>query len=163
MKRFFATFSAAAMLLAAGCATGGKEAPRVVPDPCVPAEREPEAKAAAEKMALGMAEALKSGDFSKFSAVQPKGGRVMPEAVFAKRRDALTRIYGKLVGVEYFGRLDQGPVNDYLWKFTFESSKKDDKDKEKAAAPVRKSIIFWVRVGFAGGKPVVAGFSFNLH
>lgn len=163
MNRSFAMLFAAALttVFATGCAIGrgGKKAEggqKVVADPCVPADREPEAKAAAEKMALGMAEALKSGDFKKFAAVQPKTGRGLPEKVFAKRREALTRIYGKLVGVEYFGRLDQGQVNDYLWKFSFEQSKKGEK-------PSRRTIVFWVRVGFAGGKPMVAGFSFDLH
>ena len=160
MKRSFAMLFAAALaaIFAVGCAAGrdgGKaEAQKVVPDPRIPADREPEAKAAAEKLALGMAEALKTGDFKKFAAVQPKSGRVMPEAFFAKRREALTRIYGKLVGVEYFGRLDQGQVNDYLWKFSFE------KEGEKGS---RRSIVFWVRVGFAGGRPMIAGFSFDLH
>ena len=167
MKRFFAVCSAAAMLLAAGCATGGKEAPKVVPDPCVPSEREPEAKAAAETVALGLAEAFKTGDFEKFNAVQPKGGRTMPPAAFAKLRESLTRRYGVMTGAEYFGRLDHGQVNDYLWKFAFEAPKKDDKGedkaKNKAAAPARHEIVCWIRVGFAGGKPVVAGFSFDLH
>jgi len=153
--------AALATVFAGGCATGEAEkkeaaAPPVAPDPCVPAEREAEAKEAAEKIALGMAEALRSGDFEKFNAVQPKQGRGMPAGVFGKRRAALSRIFGNLVGVEYFGRLDQGQVNDYLWKFIYESEKKD-------AAPARREIIFWVRVGFAGGKPRVAGFSFDLH
>ena len=160
MKRSFVMLLLAAAVFAGGCAIerGAKKAEKQeqksAPDPAIPADREPEAKAAAEKMALGMAEALKSGDFKKFEAVQPKTGRGLPENVFAKRREALTNMYGKLVGVEYFGCLDQGQVNDYLWKFSFV------REGEK---PARRSIVFWVRVGFAGGKPVVAGFSFDLH
>ena len=160
-KRFAMLFAAAlAVVFSGGCAIsrGAKKADvtKVVPDPCIPVDREPEAKSAAEKMALGMAEALKSGEFAKFDAVQPKRGRGMPESAFAKRREALIRHYGKLTGIEYFGCLDQGQVNDYLWKFAFESQK-DDKTVS------RRSIIFWVRVGFSGGKPMVAGFSFDLH
>ena len=165
MDKRFVMLSAAvlAVVFAGGCATGrdgGKadeKKPKTVADPRIPADREPEAKAAAEKMALGMAEAIKTGDFEKFNAVQPKHGRQMPESAFAKRRGALNRMYGKLVGVEYFGCLDQGQVNDYLWKFSFESRK----EGEKTAS--RRELIFWVRVGFAGGKPMVAGFSFDLH
>lgn len=163
MNKSFAMLLAAALTtaFAAGCATnrdGRKaDAQKVVADPRIPADREPEAKAAAEKMALGMAEAIRTGDFEKFNAVQPRSGRMMPESAFAKRREALNRMYGKLVGVEYFGCLDQGQVNDYLWKFSFESRK----EGEKTAS--RRELIFWVRVGFAGGKPMVAGFSFDLH
>ena len=164
MKKNFAVFFAAALLLAAGCV---KEIPRVVPDPCIPAEREPEARAEAEKMALGLAEAFKTGDFEKFNAVQPKGGRAMPQAAFAKLRGSLMRRFGVMTKAEYFGRLDQGLVNDYLWKFTFEAPKRDDKDKDKdkdkPAVSGRHEIICWIRVGFSGGKPVVAGFSFDLH
>ena len=163
MNRSFAMLFAAALAaaLAAGCATGrdadkAPEQKKIVPDPGIPAGRESDARAEAEKMALGMAEALKSGDFKKFAAVQPKTGRGLPEAIFHKRRGALNRMYGKLVGVEYFGCLDQGTVNDYLWKFSFESPRNGGK-------PLRRSIVFWVRVGFAGGKPMVAGFSFDLH
>ena len=158
MNKLVAFFFTAAVTAAfvGGCVSNKPDTPKVVPDPVVPAEREPEARAAAEKLALGMAEALKSGDFKKFDAVQPKTGRGLPEAIFAKRREALTRMYGKLVAAEYFGCLGQGQVNDYLWKFTFESRK----DGGNSA---RRAIIFWVRVGFAGGKPMVAGFSFDLH
>ena len=159
MNKLAAFFFTAAVTAAfvGGCVSNKPAPPpKVVPDPCIPADREPEARAAAEKLALGMAEALKSGDFKKFDAVQPRIGRGLPEAVFAKRRAALTRMYGKLVAAEYFGCLGQGQVNDYLWKFTFESRK----DGEKTS---RRAIIFWVRVGFSGGKPMVAGFSFDLH
>lgn len=150
--------AALAVAFAGGCATGDAakqdETPRVVPDAAVPAECEAEAKAAAEKLALGMAEAIKTGDFKKFEAVQPKNGRGMPKKAFEHRRSALNMYFGKLVGVEYFGKLDQGRVNDYLWKYTFE-----DEDPRCR----RHEAIFWVRVGSAGGKPTVAGFSFDLH
>ena len=155
MILFAAAFAA---VFAGGCATGEapkkeEEPPKLAPDPRVPAEREAEAKAAAEKIALGMAEALKTGDFEKFNAVQPKNGKGMPKKAFEHRRSALNTYFGKLVGVEYFGKLDQGRVNDYLWKYTFEGEK-----------PRRRhEAIFWVRIGSVGGKPTVAGFSFDLH
>ena len=163
MKRVPMILFAAALatVFAGGCATGDapkKEAepPKLVPDPCVPVEREAEAKAAAEKIALGMAEALRTGDFEKFNAVQPKMGRGMPLSAFVKLRNSVARHYGKLTTAEYFGKLDQGKVNDYLWKFVFEAPK-------DAASPGRHEVICWVRVGFAGGKPMIAGFSFDLH
>ena len=162
MKRLPMIIFAAALAtaFAGGCAMGEaekkEEPPKVVPDPCVPVEREAEAKAAAEKIALGMAEALRSGDFEKFNAVQPKTGRGMPMSAFVKLRKSVMRHYGKLTSTEYFGKLDQGRVNDYLWKFVFEAPK-------DAASPGRHEVICWVRVGFAGGKPTVAGFSFDLH
>lgn len=150
--------TALAAVFAGGCAMGEavkkEETPKVGADPRIPAECEAEALAAAEKVALGMAEAIKTGDFKKFEAVQPKHGRGMPKKAFEHRRAALNNYFGKLVGVEYFGKLDQGQVIDYLWKYTFE-----DADP----APRRHEAIFWVRVGSAGGKPMVAGFSFDLH
>ena len=169
MKRvpmiMFAAFLAAVF---AGCATAGdtkkEEQPKLAPDPCVPAEREAEAKAAAEKIALGMAEALRSGDFEKFNAVQPKTGKGMPMAAFVRLRTSVMRHSGRLTATEYFGKLDQGRVNDYLWKFVFEASKDAaSKDAKDAASPGRHEVICWVRVGFAGGKPMIAGFSFDLH
>ena len=159
-KRFsFLLASALAAVLCGGCAIGGKqeeEAPKFVPDPVIPAERESEAKAAAEKMALGMAEALKSGDFEKFDAVQPKTKGRMSKAAFARLRGGLTRHYGDLTGAEFFGRLDQGRVNDYMWKFAFDAPK-------GSKTPGHHEIVYWVRVGFANGKPMVAGFSFYLQ
>jgi len=145
-----------------GCASGGAagsaEMPRVVPDPRIPADREPEAKAAAEKMALGMAEALKTGDFEKFNAVQPKFNGGMTKAAFAKRREALSLYFGNMTGAEYLGCLKHEQVNDYLWKFSFEAPA-----AEGSAAARRHEIIYWVRVGFADGAPRVAGFGFDLH
>ena len=160
--------AALATAFAGGCATGeaakSEKAQPVVPDPCVPVEREAEAKAAAEKIALGMAEALRSGDFEKFNAVQPKTGKGMPMAAFVRLRTSVMRHYGRLTATEYFGKLDQGRVNDYLWKFVFEASKDAaSKDAKDAASPGRHEVICWVRVGFAGGKPMIAGFSFDLH
>ena len=154
-------FAAALAAVFAGCATGEapkkeEQPPKLAPDPRIPAECEAEAKAAAEKIALGMAEALRTGDFEKFNAVQPKSGRGIAVNVFEKRRATLSRIFGKLTAAEYFGKLDQGMVNDYLWKFIYESEKKD-------AAPVHREIIFWVRVGSIGGKPTVVCVSFDLH
>jgi|GEM_PF-5972765 len=133
------------------------ETAKTVPDPVFPAALEPEARAAAEKLANGMAEALRSGDFKPFLAAQPQGGRRMNAEAFSRIRNALTRHYGQLTGAEFFGRLDQGKVMDFLWKFTFESA------ASGAKAPRRHEIIYWVRVGSAGGKPVVAGFSFNFY
>lgn len=162
MKKFCIVLAAAlAAAAAGGCATGGdakKEdaPPKIVPDPGIPAGRENEAKAAAERMAVGMAEALKSGDFEKFRVTQQKGGRMMPPEVFHRLRKSMTRNFGNLTGIEYFGMLDQGRVRDHLWKFVFESP-------EGAAKPRHHEIVYWVRVGFAGGAPVVYGYRFELH
>ena len=153
--------AALATVFAGGCATGEAEKkaatpPPVVPDPCVPVERDAEAKAAAEKIALGMAAALRSGDFEKFNAVQPKMGKGISVNAFEKRRAVLNRIFGKLIAAEYFGKLNQGMANDYLWKFIYESEKKD-------APPVHREIIFWVRVGSIGGKLTIVCVGFDLH
>ena len=162
MKSLGALIFAAAVLLGGGCASNGEakkpedKPPKLTPDASIPAEREHEARAAAEKMALGMAEALKTGDFEKFSSTQQKGGRRMPPEVFFKLRKSMLQRFGKPIRAEYLGVLDQGPVRDYMWKFIFES-------KKTSGAPGRHEIVCWVRVGFAGGKPVVAGFSFDLH
>lgn len=164
----FIRISAAAAFAAMGLAAAAEEnktpaaeakakpegpAARVAPDPVFPPALEPEARAAAEQLVRGLAESLKSGDFKPFQAAQPQGARRMPPEKFVKMRTALTRHYGDFVGAEYFGRLNQGKVMDFLWKFTFGSA-----DGKK-----RHEIIYWVRVGSAGGKPVVAGFSFNLY
>ena len=171
-ERYAILFAAALALAAAGgCASDGakpeaepksesatkSEVAKIVPDPCVSAEIEDAARAAAEKLANGMASSLKSGDFAAFEAVQPKGGRVMTPALFARMRSSLGRLYGKPIGIEYFGRLRQGRVNDYLWKFAFEAP------SPNGEPPVRREVIYWVRVGSSGGKPVVAGYSFDLH
>lgn len=123
------------------------------PDPVFPPALEPAARAAAEQLAQGLAESLKSGDFKPFLAAQPQGGRRMPPEKFVKMRTSLTHHYGDFIGAEYLGRLNQGKVMDFLWKFSFGSA-----DGKK-----RHEIIYWVRVGSVGGKPVVAGFSFNLY
>jgi len=163
MNRFTVVMAAAALVtvLAGGCASGGdaknEEAPKVVPDIKIPAEREPEAKAAAEKMANGMAEALKTGDFEKFRVTQQPGARMMPPELFAKVRKSMTHNFGKLTGSEYIGSLDQGRVRDYMWKFIFEAPRKD------SPVPRHHEIIYWVRVGFANGAPVVYGYRFDLH
>ena len=161
MKSLGAIIFAAAMLLAAGCATDEEKKqeekiPKLTPDATIPVEREHEARTATEKMALGMAEALKSGDFEKFSSTQQKGGRMMPPEVFFKLRKSMLQRFGKPVGAEYLGTLDQGPVKDYMWKFIFEPRK-------GSAAPGHHEIVYWVRAGFAGGKPVVYGYRFDLH
>ena len=163
MNKFGIVMVTAALMtaLAGGCASGAdakkEEQPKVLPDPAIPTGREPEAKAAAEKMANGMAEALKSGDFEKFRVTQQAGSRMMPPELFAKVRKSMTRNFGKLTGSEYIGFLDQGRVRDYMWKFAFEAPRKD------SAAPRHHEIIYWVRVGFANGAPVIYGYRFDLH
>ena len=119
-----------------------------------PPEMEAAGKAAAEKLATGLAASLKSGDYAPFEAAQPQGGRRMPKSTFAKMRARLTGHYGKFAGAEYLGRLDQGRAIDFLWKLAFAGPEK---------APGRREIIFWVRVGAAEGKPVIAGFSFYFN
>lgn len=158
-KRFVMLFAAAlAVVLVCGCtiSRGAKkdETPKVAFDKNIPADREEEGKAAAEKMARGMEEALKTGDFEKFNAVQPKQGRLMPESAFVKRLEMLRRNNCTLVGIEYMGCFRQGKFNYYLWKFRFESRKKDE-----AAVSLDKAC--WVRVGFVDGKPVLSGFILN--
>ena len=124
-----------------------------VPDQVFPAELEAPAKQLAERLALGLAEALKSGEFSAFDAVQPEAAKHKFTAdTFAKMNTALERRYGKLVNAEFFGRLDQSKVMDFLWKFSFEKSADDKKQ--------RHEILLLIRTGSVGGKAVIAGFSF---
>ena len=169
ITRFIRISAVAAMVAAGGFSALGAEekpapapgpqtqpaavAPVTAPAPVFPPELEAAAKAAAEQLARGLAESLKSGDFKPFMEAQPQGGRRMPADTFAKMRSTLTRHYGEFSGMEYFGRLDQGKVMDFLWKFSFGS----------ANTKRRHEIIYWVRVGAADGKPVVAGFSFNFY
>ena len=164
----FIRISAAAMIAAMGLTAAAEEniapaaepkakpespAPRVAPDPVFPPALEPEARAAAEQLARGLAESLKSGDVKPFLAAQPRGGRRMAPETVTRMRTALTGHYGNFVGAEYFGRLDQGKAMDFLWKLTFRAA--DGKKQHE--------IIYWVRVGSAGGKPVVMRFSFNFY
>ena len=118
-----------------------------------PSELEAPAKALAEKLVNGLAESLKSGDFAAFGAVQPKSARQFKPEAFAQMRDALSKRYGTLVSSEYFGRLDQTRVMDFLWKFTFER-------RNDSGVAARRQIICWVRTGAVNGEPIVAGFSF---
>ena len=163
MNKFGIVMATAALVtaLAGGCASGSdakkEEPPKVVPDLNIPADREPEAKAAAERMANGMAEALKTGDFEKFRVTQQEGARMMPPELFAKVRKSMMRNFGNLIGSGYIGSLDQGRVRDYMWKFVFEAPRKD------SPVPRHHEVIYWVRVGFADGAPVVYGYRFDLH
>ena len=126
----------------------------VVPDAVFPAALEAPAKQLSERLALGLAESLKSGEFSAFDAVQPEAAkRRFNAANFEKMRTALERRYGKLVKVEFFGRLDQGKVMDFFWKFSFE--KNADGDKKP-----RHEILLLIRTGSVKGEAVIAGFSF---
>ena len=160
LNRFM--FCLAASLCLAGCVGRGSEATAEKVEVAgaketevFPPESEAPARALAEKLARGLAEAIRSGDFAAFHAAQPKGGKELSADMFEQMRQALTQRYGKLVGTEYMGRLDQGRVMDFLWKFTFEQPK-------ESGASSRHEIIYWVRTGMADGKPVVAGFSFNF-
>ena len=127
-----------------------------VPDQVFPAALEAPAKQLAERLALGLAESLKSGEFSAFDAVQPEAAkRKFTADTFEKMRTALERRYGKLANAEFFGRLDQGKVMDFLWKFSFEKSADGDKKQ-------RHEILLLIRTGSVNGEAVIAGFSFSF-
>ena len=132
-------------------------APASAPDPVFAIVLEAPAKQLAERLALGLAEGLKSGDFAAFDAVQPATAKHKFTAeTFAKMRTALDNRYGKLTAAEYFGRLYQGKVVDFLWKYTFE------KPGQEAGQVAHREILLMVRVGSVGGKPVIAGLRFNF-
>ncbi len=136
-----------------GYAAGEKKA-EVVADQVFPAALEDPAKQLAERLALGLAESLKSGNFAAFDAVQPEAAkRKFTPEIFGKMRTALEQRYGKLVDAAFFGRLDQGKVMDFLWKNSFE--KRLDGDKK-----LRHEIILFVRTGSVNGEAVIAGFRF---
>ena len=151
-KHFFA---AGLLVLALVLSTYGAEAkPGSVPDPVFPAGLEAPAKQLAGRLASGLAESLKSGDFAAFNAVQPAGAkRKFTADTFAKMHTALERRCGKLVNAEFFGRLDQGKVMDFLWKFSFDKSIEDGKQ-------LRHEILLLIRTGSVNGEAVIAGFSF---
>ena len=146
------------VLLALAFSPGGYGADKkaeAAADPVFPAKLEAPAKQLAQRLALGLAESLKSGDFAAFDAVQPEAAkRKFTADTFAKMHTALERRYGKLVDAGFFGRLDQGRVMDFLWKFTFE---KGDKDKK-----LRHEILLMIRTGSVNGEAVIAGFSFSF-
>ena len=133
---------------------GADKKVEIVPDPVFPAKLEAPAKQLAERMALGLAESLKSGDFAAFNAVQPETAKhkFTPE-IFGKMHKALEQRYGKLVSAEFFGKLDQGKVMDFLWKYSFE--KDTGKDTK-----TRREILLLVRTGSVKGEAVIAGFRF---
>ena len=125
-----------------------------VPDQVFPAALEAPAKQLAQRLALGLAESLKSGEFLAFDAVQPEAAkRKFTAETFGKMQTALEQRYGKLVNAEFFGQLDQGKVRDFLWKYSFE--KTADKDKK-----IRHEILMLVRTGSVNGEAVIAGFRF---
>ena len=135
------------------CAADGKKA-EVVPDAVFPATLEAPAKQAAERLVLGLAESLKSGEFAAFDAVQPGSAkRKFNAETFRKMRTALEQRYGKLVNAEFFGKLYQGKVMDFLWKFSFEKTAEQDKK-------IRREILVLVRTGSVNGEAVIAGFRF---
>ena len=149
-------FLMAGLLVSAFSLTGyGAEAKNVtVPDPVFPTGLEAPAKQLAGRLASGLAESLKSGDFAAFNAVQPEGAkRKFTADTFAKMHTALERRYGKLVNAEFFGRLDQGKVMDFLWKFSFDKSVEEGKT-------LRHEILLLIRTGSVNGEAVIAGFSF---
>ena len=144
----------AGLLVSAFALTGyGAEAKAPVPDPVFPASLEAPARQLAERLALGLAESLKSGDFAAFNAVQPEAAkRKFTPKTFGRMHTALEQRYGKLVKTEFFGRLDQGKVMDFMWKFSFEKIAGDKK--------LRHEILLMVRTGSVNGEAVIAGFSF---
>ena len=152
-KRFLtAVFSALAIAVTGYAAEEKKTAP--VPDQIFPPALEVSAKQLAQRLALGLAESLKSGDFAAFDAVQPEAAkRKFTAETFAKMHAALERRYGKLVNAEFFGRLDQSKVMDFLWKFSFEKSLDGNKK-------LRHEILLLIRTGSVNGEAVIAGFSF---
>lgn len=157
-KRFIAVCMVLCSVFAVGCATAA-EAPEtesaVKAAELFPPAREAAAKALAEKLVNGLVESLRSGDFAAFRAAQPQGARVFKPEAFDQMRGALSKRYGKLVSSEYFGRLDQGRVMDFLWKLSFERA-------DGTGKTMRHQIICWVRIGVVNGEPAVAGFSFNF-
>ena len=151
-RHFWMTVVSALAFSLSAYAADEKAAP--VPDAVFPAALEASAKQLAERLASGLAESLKSGDFAAFNAVQPEAAkRKFTADTFAKMNTALERRYGKLVNAEFFGRLDQGKVMDFLWKFSFEKS--GDGDKK-----LHHEILLLVRTGSVKGEAVIAGFSF---
>ena len=152
-KKFWSiVLLALAFSLSIHAADEKKAAP--VPDQVFPAALEAPAKQLAERMALGLAESLKSGDFAAFDAVQPESAkRKFTPEIFGKMRTVLEQRYGKLVNAEFFGKLDQGKVMDFLWKYSFE--KNADKDKK-----LRHEMLLLVRTGSVNGEAVIAGFRF---
>ncbi len=126
----------------------------VVPDAVFPAALEAPAKQSAERLVLGLAESLKNGDFAAFDAVQPESAkRKFNAETFKKMRTALEQRYGKLVNAEFVGKLDQGKVMDFLWKYSFEKNAEQDKK-------IRREILVLVRTGSVNGEAVIAGFRF---
>jgi len=119
-----------------------------------PLEKIDAAKALAEQLAVGLTESLKSGDFTPFRDAQPKDARQLSPDSFQKMHRALTQRYGKIVGMEYLGRLYKGSVVDFLWAPTFV---KDEKDPA-----TRNQIVFWVRTGILKGEAVQVGFGFKF-
>ena len=133
---------------------GADKKVEIVPDPVFPAQLEAPAKQLAERLALGLAESLRSGDFAAFDAVQPEASkRKFTREIFDKMRTALDQRYGKLVNAEYFGRLEQGRVMDFLWKLSFEKNEAKDK-------AVRREILLQIRTGSVKGEVIIAGFRY---
>lgn len=172
MKHVFSVFFAAALTaaFAAGCAGAqdqkaeqdkASSAPASEPPPAAapapaaavqtfPARHAEAARKLAEKPALGMAEAIKTGDLEKFNSTLPQKGRPMTQAAFKKQCRMLSARFGKLVGTEYLGSIDRGKTRDFLWKFAFEGAP-DPK------TPQHVEVLYVVKIGLVKDQPTIFG------
>lgn len=156
---WFLSAVAAVAVLAGGCAStpGAEEKPR----PEVMSGREhKEAKKLAEEYVAGFVASLKENDFKKLEAVIPVDSKtkVTPE-MFQQMHKELSDTMGTLIEAQFVTDLDKSIVRDYVWKFTFEKTVPDGKQKGRT---IRNELFYMVRIGRLDGKYVIAGTGFRL-
>ncbi|UKI29801.1 MAG: hypothetical protein L6W00_17365 [Lentisphaeria bacterium] len=119
-----------------------------------------DAKKLAEEYVAGFVASLKENDFKKLEAVIPADSKtkVTPE-MFEQMHKELSDTMGTLIEAKFVTDLDKSIVRDYVWKFTFEKTVPDGKQKGRT---IRNELFYMVRVGRLDGKYVIAGTGFRL-
>lgn len=162
MKRavWFLSAAVAMVVLAGGCAsTAGDGADKPRPEVMSGMGHEEAEKLAADYIA-GFVASLKENDFDKLKAVIPADSKtkVTPE-MFEQMHKELSDTMGTLIEAKFVTDLDKSIVRDYVWKFTFEKTVPDGKQKGRT---IRNELFYMVRVGRLDGKYVIAGTGFRL-
>lgn len=156
---WFLSAAVTVAVLSGGCAStpDAEEKPR----PEIMSGREHrDAKKLAEEYVAGFVASLKENDFKKLEAVIPADSKtkVTPE-MFEQMHKELSDTMGTLIEAKFVTDLDKSIVRDYVWKFTFEKTVPDGKQKGRT---IRNELFYMVRVGRLDGKYVIAGTGFRL-
>ena len=146
----------AAVLLAAGCASGQAEPNRTPVG--IPAEGREPAEALAGRYMTAVGEALRTGKFETWRAAAPASGAdQVTEEKFDRLREELATRFGTLEKIAFMGELNQNVIHSYLWKLSFVKTPDPGKGE-----PVHRDLIYQIQVGWLDGRPEIVGWGFRF-